>query len=330
MVQSSMRVLSGIQPSGPLGIGNYVGAMRHWLEMQQQHECLFCVVDLHALTAGLAPQQFQAYVQQTFALFLACGLDPNQHTVFVQSHVSAHAELAWILQTLTGLGELNRMTQFKDKSQRYANHINVGLLTYPTLMAADILLYNAHAVPVGEDQKQHLELTRDLAQRFNQKFSEVFVVPEPYIQALGARVMSLQNPEKKMSKSDENQNGFIALLDDPKVITRKIKRAVTDSEALVAVDANRPGISNLVALFAAFSNQTVAQVTQAYTGKGYGTFKADLAECIIATLQPIQENYHALMADPGYLSSLMQQGAEKAQVIADATLQRVKQVIGLQ
>lgn len=322
-------LFSGIQPSGPLGLGNYVGAMRHWKDLQADHACLFSVVDLHALTVALEPEVLRQTTFELFAQYLACGLDPERHIIFVQSQVAAHTQFAWILQTLTGMGELSRMTQFKDKASRYESNINVGLFAYPTLMAADILLYQTHIVPVGEDQKQHLELARDLAQRFNHRFGPLLVVPEPHIMPVGSRVMSLQDPSKKMSKSDQNQNSFIAILDPPEVIVRKIKRAVTDAEACVCVDSNRPGITNLVNLYAAFSGWSTERVTDAYAGQGYGVFKSDLAELIVTEFQPIQKKFSELIEDKAQLEALMLQGAEKACSIANDTLHRAMQAMGL-
>lgn len=323
------RSFSGAQPTGGMTIGNYIGAIQQWQQLQIKNDCLFCVVDLHALTAGLDPKVIYNNTLQTFALFLACNLDPEKSTVFIQSTVAEHAELTWLLQSIAGIGELQRMTQFKDKSQRYAKNINLGLFTYPTLMAADILLYQTNSVPVGDDQKQHLELTRDLAIRFNKKYGETFTIPKPHILEQGARIMSLQDPSKKMSKSDLNQQSYISLLDSKEMIIKKIKRSVTDSQAVIAADANRPGINNLVTIYAALANLSPAAIEAQYINQGYGQFKQDLAELIISHLEPIQSKYELLLQDKNHLMELINQGKEKATVIANQTLFTAKQNIGL-
>jgi tryptophanyl-tRNA synthetase len=322
-------LFSGAQPTGHMTLGNYIGAIKNWKHLQDDYNCLFCIVDLHALTSGILAQDLVQNTINTFALFIACGLDHKKNTIFAQSAVSAHTELAWILQTNTGMGELQRMTQFKDKSQRYAGQINLGLFTYPTLMAADILLYQTQCVPVGDDQKQHLELTRDIADRFNKKYSPIFTIPQPYIDKGTARIMSLQEPTKKMSKSDLNQGACINILDDESLILKKIKRAVTDSEATIRHDSNRPGIANLVNIYSAISNKKTTDIENEYTNQGYGKFKNDLAEIIIAEFAPIKQEYIKLIADKAHLLNLMEQGAEKAREQADKTLTKVKKNIGL-
>lgn len=322
-------LFSGIQPSGQLNIGGYVGAMKPWLALQDEYDCLFCLVDLHTMTVRQDPMLFRNQCYDLFALYLACGLDPEKNTLFVQSHVPAHAELAWILSCFTNMGELSRMTQFKDKSQKQVGNINVGLFTYPVLMAADILLYGTKLVPVGEDQKQHLELARDLAQRFNHYYGEVFSVPEAHIPQIGARIMALQDPTKKMSKSDDNPANSIGLLDPPDVIRKKLKRAVTDSDAEVRYHADKPGVSNLLTLYTVATGETVAALESRYAGQGYGAFKQDLAEVIVHLLAPIQQEYQALREDENYLHALLKSGAERALVRAVPVLQKVQEALGL-
>lgn len=322
------RLFSGIQPSGKLTIGHYVGTINNWLELQKCHESLFCVVDLHAITVAQDPKIFQQNIREAMALFVACGLDYKKNILFLQSHVSAHSQLAWILQCFAPLGYLNRMTQFKDKSQQHANSINAGLLTYPALMAADILLYDAEIVPVGEDQKQHLEFTRDLAEKFNYAYGDIFKLPNPSIVSQGARVMSLQDPTKKMSKSDPNNNAWIALLDSPELINKKIKKAVTDSVGLVAFDESRPGICNLMNLYSCFSGKTLDDIELEYQGQGYGSFKADLADLVISKFSGIQSKYQEVVSDPDFIEGLIQEGASRAGTIAANTLNRVSSVMG--
>jgi len=321
------RVLSGIQPSGTLTIGNYLGAIRNFVKLQDEADCLFCVVDMHAITVPQDPEALRHNTRAVAALYLASGIDPEKATVFVQSHVPQHAELGWILQCFTYHGELERMTQFKDKSSRH-EVVTAGLFTYPVLMAADILLYNAHLVPVGEDQKQHLELTRDVAGRFNRRFGDTFVVPEPYIPEIGGRIMSLENPEKKMSKSDESANAYISMLDDPDTIRRKIGRAVTDSEREVRFDPERkPAVSNLMTIYALCADMSLEDVERRFEGQGYGPFKKELAEVVIERLAPIQARYQELMAS-SELDDVLRKGAERAREIAAATLQEVQRKVG--
>lgn len=326
---AQQRLFSGIQPSGALGIGGYVGAVQHWIAMQAQYQCLFCVVDLHAITVRQAPQTLHENCLELLAMYLACGIDPQRSTVFLQSHVPEHSQLAWLLNCFAYMGELNRMTQFKDKSQQHAANINVGLFDYPVLMAADILLYGTHVVPVGEDQKQHLELARDLAVRFNQQYGDVFVIPEPVIAETGARIMDLQDPTRKMSKSIVGELNYLALLDAPEVVERKIKRAVTDSQRDIDYQpVQRPGVSNLLEIYHAVSGRSIEQLIQDYQGKGYGDFKTDLAEAMVEFLAPIQAHYAELRADQAYLQQVLAEGAAQAREIAAPLLARVSQAIG--
>jgi tryptophanyl-tRNA synthetase len=327
--QSKPILTSGIGPSGHLNIGGYIGAVKQWLTLQDQYQCRFFLVDLHAITVRQDPQLLRERCYEMLALYIACGLNPEKNLLFIQSHVPAHAELAWILNCFAYMGELNRMTQFKDKSRRHAANVNVGLFDYPILMAADILLYDTHLVPVGEDQKQHLELTRDLALRFNSLFGEIFTIPEPFIPKVGARIMSLQDPTKKMSKSDEDPNNYLTLLDPPDQIRNKIKRAVTDSGKEVRYDEEqKPGIANLLTIFSAITQQPIAQIEQHYAGKGYGAFKSDLAEVLVAFLTPIQERYNALRQNPDYLQKVLQQGAAAARQLAAKKMRQVHDALG--
>jgi tryptophanyl-tRNA synthetase len=324
-------VLSGCQPSGQLTIGNYMGALRQWENMQDEHDCMFMLVDLHAITVRQNPQELYNACLDGLALYIACGIDPSKSTIFMQSHVPEHAQLAWILNCYTQMGELNRMTQFKDKSAKNITNINVGLYSYPTLMAADILIYQANLVPVGEDQKQHLELTRDVASRFNNIYGEVFVVPEPYIPEFGARVMSLQEPTKKMSKSDVNPNNFVGLLEDPKKIAKKIKRAVTDSDeqARIYFDAKeKPGVSNLLSLLSCATGKSVESLIPEYEDKMYGHLKGDVADAVVALLEPIQAKFKALRHDRSELDRIMQEGANKASSRAAVTLAKAYDAVG--
>jgi tryptophanyl-tRNA synthetase len=321
------RVLSGIQPSGQLTLGNYIGAITNFVKLQHVHKCFFMVVDLHAITVPQEPDALREQTESVAALFIAAGIDPAKAAVFLQSHVPAHAELGWIMTTLTYMGELERMTQFKDKSQG-KDAVGAGLFTYPALMAADILLYNAHLVPVGDDQKQHLELTRDLAQRFNHRYGELFIAPEPYIPEVGARVMSLDDASKKMSKSNPNPGSFIAMLDRPETIRKKISRAVTDSGREIKYDpVQKPEVSNLISIYAQCANISVAEVEAKYEGQGYGPFKKDLAECVVDTLAPMQQRYEEIRAS-GEIRTILQKGAEEAGEIARVTLEKVKQQMG--
>ena len=322
-------IFSGAQPSGKLTLGNYLGAIKNWTDLQEEYNCYYSVVDLHAITVPQEAKDLRANTMQLLAQYLACGLDPEKNTIFIQSHVSAHTELMWILSTMTYMGELSRMTQFKDKSQKNEANLNAGLFTYPVLMAADILLYQTDLVPVGEDQKQHLELARDLANRFNNRYSPTFKVPEPYIQKAGARVMSLQEPTKKMSKSDENENAYILLIDDEDTIRRKIKRSVTDSVGIVQYSDEQPGIKNLLNIYSKLSDKSIDEIVTMYEGKGYGDFKADVAEVIVEALRPIRERYEEILKDKEYLESVYAKGAQRAEAQARKTLRKVYKKVGL-
>ena len=303
-------IFSGIQPSGTITLGNYIGALRQFVELQDEYNCYFCIVDQHAITVPQDPVVLRKNIRSLAALYVAVGIDPEKATLFIQSEVPAHAQAAWMMQCISYIGELERMTQFKDKSAG-KDAVSAALLTYPPLMVADILLYSADLVPVGEDQKQHLELTRDLAERFNKKYNDIFTIPEVRIPKVGARIMSLQDPTKKMSKSDQNQKAFISMLDDAKQIEKKIKSAVTDSEGIVKYDIeNKPGVSNLLSIYSIFSGKTVAELEAKYDGKGYGEFKGDLAQVVIEALTPIQAKYHDLM-ESSELDEILDQGAKK-------------------
>ncbi|GFD69398.1 tryptophan--tRNA ligase [Alteromonas sp. KUL156] len=324
-------VLSGCQPSGQLTLGNYMGALKQWVSMQDDHDCLYMIVDLHAITVRQDPKQLAEACLDGLSLYLACGIDPQKSTLFLQSHVPEHAQLSWVLNCYAQMGELNRMTQFKDKSAKNENNINVGLYSYPVLQAADILLYQADKVPVGEDQKQHLELTRDIATRVNNLYGDVFRLPDPYIPEFGARIMSLQEPEKKMSKSDSNPNNFIGLLEEPKKLAKKIKRAVTDSDEQANIyfnPAEKPGVSNLLTLLSLATGKSVKDLEPEYTDKMYGHLKGDVADAVVALLEPIQTRYAEIRADRAYLDDVMRQGAEKASARAAETLAKVYNAVG--
>jgi len=321
-------VLSGIQPSGALTLGNYLGALKNWVAMQEQYDCYYTLVDLHTITARQEAGELRERCYKTLALMMACGLDPKRNVLFVQSHVAAHARLAWILNCYTMVGELNRMTQFKDKSAKNADNINAGLYDYPVLMAADILLYDTALVPVGEDQKQHLELARDVAIRFNNVYGKVFTVPEPMIPQVGARIMGLQDPTAKMSKSDDNENNNVYLLDTPDILERKFKRAVTDSGSEVRYSADKPGVANLMSILSATTGESFAAIEQRFAGAGYGKFKAGVAEAVIEKLKPVQQRYAEIRADEGSLKRVLKDGAERASAHADRTLKRVHDALG--
>lgn len=324
-------VLSGCQPSGQLTIGNYMGALRQWVDMQDSHDCHFMVVDLHAITVRQDPKALQQATLDGLALYMACGLDPERSKLFLQSHVPAHAQLSWVLSCYTQMGELNRMTQFKDKSQRHESNVNVGLFTYPVLMAADILVYGANQVPVGDDQKQHLELSRDVATRFNNIYGDVLVVPEPFIPQHGSRIMSLQDPTKKMSKSDDNPNNYIGLLENPKQVAKKIKRAVTDSDEQARIyfdPQEKAGVSNLLTLLSGATGRSIDDLVPEYEGKMYGHLKGDVADAVVAFLEPLQAKYHELRDDRARLNSILRLGAEKANERAEATLKSVYEAVG--
>ncbi len=322
------RVFSGIQPTGDTHIGNYLGATRHWAARQDEYNNIFCIVDLHAITIPQDPKVLKAKIHEVTALLLAVGIDTDRSIVFIQSHVPAHAELAWILNCFTPVGWMQRMTQYKEKAKNQES-VSTGLFDYPALMAADILLYDTNEVPVGEDQKQHVELTRDIAQRFNSIYGETFVVPKPVIPDVGARIMGLDDPEKKMSKSEPGSNHAINLLDPPDVITEKIKRAATDSMRDIVFDENRPGIYNLLVIYELFTGKKRKDIEEHFAGKGYADLKKELAEVVIEGLSPIQKKCRELLADPGYIDSLMAKGAERARPMAEKTLARVKEIIGL-
>lgn len=324
------RVFSGIQPTGNIHLGNYLGAIRNWAATQEQFENIFCIVDLHAITVPIDPKELHFNSRKLAALYLACGLDPKHCNFFIQSHVRQHAEASWIMNCFTPMGWLNRMTQFKAKAGDHADTVDAGLFCYPVLMACDILLYQTHLVPVGDDQRQHIELTRDLAQRFNSYYKEqIFTIPGAKIGEAGARVMALDDPTSKMSKSAPDPNSRINLLDDPKTIKKKIGRATTDSLRLVAFDPERPGITNLLTIYQALTGQTRATIEAEFADKGYGDFKAVLTDCLVETLAPIQQRYNELMSDLPTLEGILKQGADNVRPTAEATLQRMKTVVGL-
>lgn len=328
--ENRKRIFSAIQPSGSLTLGNYIGALRNFPTLQDEYNCIYCIADLHALTVRQEPKLLRERTLSLYALYLACGLDPEKTILFTQSHVSAHAELSWIISCYTYVGELNRMTQFKDKARKHADNINSGLYSYPVLMAADILLYQTDLVPVGQDQKQHLELSRDIAVRFNNLYSETFKVPEPYIPKVGARIMSLQEPDKKMSKSDENKNNYILILDAPDTIMRKFKKAVTDSEKVIKYDVeNKPGISNIMSIYSSVTNKTFEQIEEEFDGKSYGDFKTAVGEAVVEMLKPVQDRYYEILRNKDYLHQLMKESAEKASRIAYKTLSKVYRKVGL-
>lgn len=329
IVQQRKKIIfSGIQPSGVLTLGNYLGAMRNWTKLQDEADCLYCVVDLHAITVRQVPAELRRHTYETLALLVASGLDPDKNILFVQSHVPAHTQLAWVLNCFSMFGELSRMTQFKEKSAKHSDNINAGLFTYPTLMAADILLYQTDLVPVGQDQKQHLELARDIAIRFNNIYGETFRVPEGYIPQTGAKIMSLADPTKKMSKSDENENAVISLLDPRDVIIRKFKRAVTDSGNEMRRGEGKEGIGNLMTIYSCFTGKTDEEIEREFAGKGYGEFKMAVAEVTADGLKPIQDKFAELMAEKTYLEEIMKTGAERAAKIAARTLSKVYRKVG--
>ena len=321
-------VFSGIQPSGNITLGNYIGALRNFTHFENA-DCLYCMADLHTLTVRQDPAELRKRTASLAAIYIACGLDPEKNIIYCQSHVPAHAELAWILNCFTYMGELSRMTQFKDKSAKHADNINAGLFTYPVLMASDILLYQTDLVPVGVDQKQHVEICRDIAQRFNGIYGDVFTVPEGYFPKVGARVMSLQEPTRKMSKSDPEET-YIAILDKPDVIRKKLRRAVTDCDARVIYDPeNKPGVANLMSIMSALTGKTMDEIANEYDGKGYGVFKDAVADCVIAALEPIQNEYDRINADKAYLEGVMVSGRERAEAIAYRTMLKVRKKVGL-
>lgn len=322
-------IYSAMQPSGVPSLGNYLGALKNWKDLQDDYNCLFGVANMHAITVRQDPAQLRQRTKDLVALFLAIGLDPEKQIIYVQSDVKAHAEIAWILNCFTYMGELNRMTQFKDKSAKHADNINAGLFTYPVLMAGDILLYQSDLVPVGADQKQHLEICRDIAGRFNSVYGDVFKIPEPYIPKAGARIMGLQNPEKKMSKSEsDNMNNVIYILDEPNVIKNKIKRAVTDSDTEIRYGEDKPGVSNLLNIYCSVTGKTGDEAVEEFKGVGYGEFKAAVGEAVVAELEPIQKKFKEYSADKSYVEKVMKEGAERASYIANKTLNKVKKKVG--
>ncbi len=327
-IERKKRIFSGMQPSGELTLGNYLGALKNWIKLQDEYDCMYAVMDMHAITVRQDPAELRRRSLDVLKQYMACGVDPEKSILFIQSHVPAHAELAWVLSCNTQMGELSRMTQFKDKSKKHADNINAGLFTYPVLMASDILLYQADLVPVGNDQLQHIEITRDVAERFNFHYSDTFTVPEPFIAKSGARVMSLQSPENKMSKSDPNPNGFILLLDPEEVIIKKFKRAVTDSDTEIRAGEDKPGITNLLTIYAAVSGKTVDEAAREFSGMGYGTFKQAVGEAVAAELAPVRKRFDELSKDKAYVEEVYTKGAEMASRIAAKTLRKVYKKVG--
>lgn len=328
MINDKKILFSGMQATGNLTLGNYLGALKNWVSLSDEYECFYSVVDMHSITVRQDPATLRKRARALLTLYIAAGLDPKKNCIYYQSHVSEHAELAWILNCFTYMGELNRMTQFKDKSAKHADNINAGLFTYPVLMASDILLYQADVVPVGIDQMQHLELTRDIAQRFNAIYGDVFTVPEAYVGKIGAKIMSLQDPSKKMSKSDENKNGSIYLMDDPDTIMRKCKRAVTDSEAQILYRDEQPGVKNLINIYCACSGKTPDEAVKEFDGMGYGDFKTAVGESIVDVLKPLQDEVARLEQDKGYIDGIIKENAEKAGYYARKTLRKVQKKVG--
>lgn len=328
MIDGKKVLFSGMQATNVLTIGNYLGALKNWLTLSDEYECFYSVVDLHSITVRQDPAELRKRARNLLTLYIAAGLDPKKNCIYYQSHVSAHAELSWILNCFTYMGELNRMTQFKDKSAKHADNINAGLFTYPVLMAADILLYQADVVPVGKDQLQHLEITRDIAQRFNAIYGDVFTIPEPYLGKVGAKIMSLQDPTKKMSKSDENINASVYLMDDKDTIIRKFKRAVTDSEGAVLYNDTQLGIHNLIDIYCACTGKTPEEVVKEFDGKGYGEFKLAVGESVADILTPLQERFYALEKDKAYIDGVIKENAEKASYYATKTLRKVQKKVG--
>ena len=328
MLGDKKVLFSGMQATGSLTLGNYLGALKNWVSLSDEYECFYSVVDMHSITVRQDPAELRKRARSLLTLYIAAGLDPEKNCIYYQSHVSGHAELAWILNCFTYMGELNRMTQFKDKAARHADNINAGLYTYPVLMAADILLYQADVVPVGKDQLQHLEITRDIAQRFNAVYGDVFTIPEPYIGSVGAKIMSLQNPAKKMSKSDENPNASLYLTADKDTVIRKCKRAVTDSEAVIAYRQEQPGIRNLIDIYCACTGRTPEETVKEFAGRGYGEFKLAVGEAVADVLQPLQTRFEELSKDKAYIDGIIKRNAEKAGYCAAKTLRKVQKKIG--
>ncbi len=328
MLGENKVLFSGMQSTGNLTLGNYLGALKNWVKLSDEYMCFYSVVDMHSITVRQDPADLRQRARNLLTLYIAAGLDPEKNCLYYQSHVSGHAELAWILNCFTYMGELNRMTQFKDKSSKHADNINAGLFTYPVLMAADILLYQSDVVPVGKDQLQHLELARDIAQRMNGIYGDIFTVPEPYIGKVGAKIMSLQDPAKKMSKSDENPNASIYLMDDPDTIMRKFKRAVTDSEGCVAYNDEQAGIHNLIDIYSACTGKSAEEVVKEFDGKGYGDFKMAVGESVVGVLKPLQDEYKRLQGDKAYIDKIIKENADKAQYYSNKTLRKVQKKIG--
>lgn len=328
MEEKKKVIFSGIQPSGELTIGNYLGALKNWVKLQDEYDCYFCIVDLHAITVRQEPKDLRQRTLEVMSIYIAAGIDPEKNTIFIQSHVPAHSEAAWLINCYSYFGELSRMTQFKDKSKRYGDNISAGLFTYPALMAADILLYNTDLVPVGIDQKQHLELTRDIAERFNNLYSPTFTVPEAYIPQNGAKIMDLQEPTKKMSKSSDNPNSYILIMDPPEVIRKKISRAVTDSIGEVKYTDDQPGVKNLMTILSAIKGISFEDIEKKYEGQGYAQFKKDVAEAIVEELEPIQKKVKELLENKAYLEEIYKKGAEKANYVSMKTLRKMQKKIG--
>ncbi|MBP5185009.1 MAG: tryptophan--tRNA ligase [Lachnospiraceae bacterium] len=328
MIDGRKSLFSGMQATGNLTLGNYLGALKNFVTLQDEYETFFCVVDEHSITVRQDPAELRKRARNLLTLYIAAGLDPEKNCIYYQSHCSAHAELAWILNCFTYMGELNRMTQFKDKSAKHADNINAGLFTYPVLMAADILLFQSDVVPVGIDQMQHLELTRDIAIRFNNIYGDVFTVPEAYIGKSGAKIMSLQDPAKKMSKSDENENASIYLMDPPDAIMRKCKRAVTDSDTVVRYSEDKPGVSNLIDIYRTCLGKSVEEVEREFEGKGYGDFKEAVGEAVVSVLKPLQDEFARLSKEKDYIDKYIKENAEKASYYANKTLRKVQKKVG--
>ncbi len=330
-MEHKKRIFSGVQPSGTITLGNYLGAIKNWVDLQNDYECLYAIMDMHSITVRQDPQELKKRTLDLLKVYLACGIDPEKNLLFVQSHVPSHAQLSWVLNCFTYMGELSRMTQFKDKSKGHGDNINAGLFTYPVLMAADILLYGAELVPVGKDQMQHIEICRDIAERFNALYGDVFTIPQGFMPKAGAKVMSLQEPTKKMSKSDPNPKGYISMLDEFNTIAKKIKSAVTDSEGVVEYregDETKAGINNLMTIYSAVTGKSYDRITKEYSGLGYGAFKGDVADAVVEHIKPIREEYDRLSGDKAYLEGIYKSGAEKAEAIASRMVRKVYKKVG--
>lgn len=328
MDEKKKVIFSGIKPSGDLTLGNYLGAIKNWVKLQEEYDCYYCVVDLHAVTVAQVPAELRKRTLEILAIYIASGIDPEKNTLFIQSHVSAHCEASWLLTCYTHMGELSRMTQYKDKAKSSGESIGAGLFNYPILMAADVLLYGTDLVPVGKDQVQHLELCRDIAQRFNHLYSPTFTIPEPYVAKTGAKIMDLQDPSKKMAKSEENPNGSIQIMDSPEIIRRKISRAVTDSLGVVKYNDEQTGVKNLITILSTITGMSIEEIESKYEGIGYATFKSDVAEAIIGELEPIQKKVQELLSNKSYLEEIYKRGAEKANYVANKTLRKMQKKIG--